>query len=110
LRSLDFESSASANSATPAFHFETLFCLWETANFVHFHCNTNLKISRASNSDTASDDRRQVQNSDFRFNWFLQCPKLDSQRSDCAEYPNGIFDALVAMVYCRAGLSRHKCA
>ena len=92
LRSLDFESSASANSATPAFHSETLFYRWETAYFVHFHCNTNLKISRASNSDTASDDRRQMQNSDFRFNWFLQCPKLDSQRSDCAEYPNGIFE------------------
>jgi hypothetical protein len=46
LRSLDFESSASANSATPAFHSETLFYLWETAYFVHFHCNTNLKISR----------------------------------------------------------------
>ena len=39
-QTLDFESSASANSATPAFHSETLFYLGKWRYFVHFYSNT----------------------------------------------------------------------
>jgi membrane protease YdiL (CAAX protease family) len=39
-QTLDFESSASANSATPAFHSETLFYPGKWRYFVHFYSNT----------------------------------------------------------------------